>query len=33
MARNMEMLKFVKKYLCAPVTLYQSTQYNIKQDF
>lgn len=27
------MLKFVKKYLCAPVTLYQSTQYNIKQDF
>ena len=32
-ARNMEMFKFVKKYLNAPVTLYQSTRYNVKQVF
>ena len=28
----MEMFKFVKKYLSAPVTLYQSTRYEAKQD-
>jgi hypothetical protein len=32
-ARNMEIFIVVKKYLSAPVTLYQSARYNIKQDF